>query len=64
MSCATKHFEIGFIVSLSLSHCYLELEITGKRVNRGGGYGLEMTARFHFYGPEKATQWLEQLKNN
>ena len=44
---------------LSLLHCYLELEVTGKRVNREGGYGLEIPARFCFYGPEKATQWLE-----
>ena len=44
---------------LSLLHCYLELEVTGKRVNRGGGYGLEIQFTFRFYGPEKATHWLE-----
>ena len=27
---------------------------TGKRVNHGGEYGLEIPANFHFYGPEKA----------
>ena len=26
---------------------------------RGGGYGLGIPAKFRFYGPEKATQWLE-----
>ena len=44
---------------LSLPHFYQELEVTGKRVDREGGYGLEIPARFCFYGPEKATQWLE-----
>ena len=66
-SCTTKHFESGFIVSLSLPQGYLELEVTGNCVNRGGGggvggggggggggYGLENPARFCFYGTEKA----------
>ena len=52
---------ISKVVSLhlSLSHCYLELEVTGKLVNRGGSYGLEIPARFRFHGPERATPWLE-----
>ena len=62
-SCATKPFESGSIVSLSLSlslpHFYLELEVTRKRVNREGGYRLEILARFCLYGTENATQWLE-----
>ena len=57
---------------LSLPHCYLEPEVTGKQVNSVGGYRLEILASFHFYGPEKVTQWLEtrptiiekQLKEN
>ena len=28
-------------------------------MKREGGYGLEILARFHFYGPKKATQWLK-----
>ena len=47
-----------FSLYLSLPHCYLELEVTGKRVNRVGGYGLKIPARSRFYGPEKTTQWL------
>ena len=48
---------ISKVVSLylSLPHCYLELEITGKRVNRVSGYGLEIPGRFRFNGLE----WLE-----
>ena len=52
---------ISKVVSLylSLPHCYLELEITGKRVKRVSGYGLEIPGRFRFNGLGKATQWLE-----
>ena len=41
---------------LSLLHFYLELR---ERVKREGGYGLEILARFRFYGPKMATQWLK-----
>ena len=41
---------------LSLPHFYLQLEVTGKRADREGRYGLEIPARFCFYGPEKAIQ--------
>ena len=34
---------------LSLSHCYLELEVTGKCVNHGGRYGLEFRQVFGFF---------------
>ena len=48
---------ISGVVSLYFSrpHCYLELEVTGKRVDSVGGDRLKITARFRFYGPEKAT---------
>ena len=39
---------------LSLPHCALEIFATGKCVNHGDEYGLEITENFHFYGPEKA----------
>ena len=54
-SSATKHYESGSTVSFSIPHCYLELEVTGKRLN------CEMFLRdwnstgASFYGPEKAT---------
>ena len=38
---------------LFLPHCYLELEVTGKRVNQEEGYGLETMAWVCFYGSEK-----------
>ena len=43
---------------LSLPHCYL-LEVTRKHVKRGGGYGLEIRARFRFFGREKGMKRLE-----
>ena len=39
---------------LFLSHCALDIFVTGKRVNRVVKYGLEIPAKFHFYGPGKA----------
>ena len=39
---------------LSLPHCALDIFVTGKRINRGGGYGLEIPANFYFHDPEKA----------
>ena len=49
---------------LSLPHCTLEIVVTGKRINRGSGYGLEIPANFHVYGPEKAINWLKNKINN
>ena len=48
---------------LSLPHCALDIFVTGKRINRGGGYGLEIPANFYFYDPEKAINWLKNKIN-
>ena len=48
---------------LSLPHCALDIFVTGKRINRGGEYGLEIRANFYFYGPEKAINWLKNKIN-
>ena len=39
---------------LSLPGCTLSSEVTGKRVSYGAGYGLEIPANLHFYGPANA----------
>ena len=44
---------------LSLPHCALAIFLTGKRINRGGGYGLEIPANVYFYDPKKAINWLK-----
>ena len=33
--------------------------IKGKRVNRGGGYGLETPCEFHFTGDAFSISWLK-----
>ena len=33
--------------------------VTGKRINRGGGYGLEVPCEYHFRGDEFFIAWLE-----
>ena len=48
---------------LSLPHCVLDIFVTGKRINRGGGYGLEIPANFYFYGRKKAINWLKNKIN-
>ena len=52
---------ISMVVSmyLSLPRCTLSVEVTGKRINRGAGYGLEIPAKFHFRGPENAIRWIK-----
>ena len=45
---------------LSLPNCTISCEVTGKRVNRGGGYGLEIPVKYTFLGPNKAIEWIEK----
>ena len=51
------------LMFLSLPHCALDIFVTGKRINRGGGYGLEIPANFYCYGPEKAINWFKNKIN-
>ena len=46
-----------------LPHCALDIFVTGKRISRGGGYGLEIPANFYFFGPEKAINWFKNKIN-
>ena len=41
----------------SLPHTSIRVEVIGKRVNRGGGYGLEIPVRYHIEEPPKAILW-------
>ena len=40
--------------------CSLRCKVTGKRVNRGAGYGLEITVVYELIGPKKAVDWGEK----
>ena len=46
------------IVSLLGSH--LEAEVTGKQVNRGGGYDLEVPWNYCLAGQKKTLKWFKK----
>ena len=50
------------VMLLPLPCCALGIFATGKRVNHGGEYGLDILAKFHFYGPEKAIKLAKIIK--
>ena len=43
---------------LKILNTSMEVEVVGKRMNRGGGYGPEIPVVCHFCGPEKLIDWL------
>ena len=55
-----KNLSKFFYQFLSLPNCTISCEVTGKRVNRGGGYGLEIPVKYTFLGPNKAIEWIEK----
>ena len=48
---------------LKLTGSYIEAEVTGKYINRGDGYGLELPCKYHVSGQEKAVTWLSNKIN-
>ena len=47
-----------FSMFLKVPNTSIEVEVVGKRVNRGGGYGLEIPVVYRFNGPENLVKWL------
>ena len=43
---------------LTIPSTAIEVEVLGKRINRGSGYGLEIPVKYRYYGQEKLIQWL------
>ena len=43
---------------LKVPNTSITAEVVGKRLNRGGGYGLEIPVMYRFHGPEKLINWL------
>ena len=43
-----------------IASCSLRCKVTGKRVNRGAGYGLEIPVVYELIGLEKAVDWGEK----
>ena len=58
-----KNMSMIVFMFLSLPHCALDIFVTGKRISRGGGYGLEIPAHFYIYGTENAINWLKYKHN-
>ena len=46
---------------LSLPRSKINCVVTGRRVNRGAGYGLEIPVRYTLVGAEKAVEWAEKV---
>ena len=44
----------------SVPNCSITVTVTGNRVNRGAGYGLEIPVTYSIFGPEKAVEWLKR----
>ena len=45
---------------LTFPGSFLETKVTGKRINRGGGYGLEVPCKCRISGQEKAVDWVKR----
>ena len=45
---------------LTLPWSFLETKVTGKRINLGGGYGLEVACKYWISGQEKAVDWIKR----
>ena len=45
---------------LTLPRSFLETKVTGKRINRGGGYGLEIPCKYPISGQEKTVDWIKR----
>ena len=48
-------------MGFTFPHCCKETEAVGKRVNRGGGYGLGTPFRYNFLGPVKTLDLLKKI---
>ena len=45
--------------SLKLPNSKLSCKVKGKRLNRGAGYGLEISVIYTFDGHEKVFEWIK-----
>ena len=43
---------------LKIPNISVEVQVVGKRLNRGGDYGLDIPVIYRFYGQEKLQNWL------
>ena len=45
---------------LTLLGSFSEIKVPGIRINRGGGYGLEVPCKYRISGQEKAVDWIKR----
>ena len=45
-------------IFLKVPNTSIEIQVVGKRLNRGGGYSLEIPVIYRFYGQEELVNWL------
>ena len=45
---------------LTLPGSFSETKVTGKKINRGGGYGLEVPCKYRISAEEKAVDWIKR----
>ena len=55
-----KNLSKTFHQFMKIPNCTTGCKVTGKRVNRGTGYGLESPVWYRFIGAEKAVEWAEK----
>ena len=49
---------------LSLLHCSVEVEVVEKRINRGGGCGLEIPVQCKFFFSPAKTRLAKKIRNS
>ena len=55
-----KNLSKKFHQFMKIPKCTIRCKVTGKRVNCGAGYGLEIPVQYRFIGAEKAVEWAEK----
>ena len=56
----SKNLSKIFHQFMKIPNCTIGCKVTGKRVNRRAGYGLEIPLQYRFIGAEKAVEWAEK----
>ena len=53
-----------FNLFLAFSNCTIKCKVTGKRINGGVGYGLEIPFQYNIFGPKNAVDWTKKCKKS
>ena len=56
----TKNLSKIFRQFMKIPNCTIGCKVTGKRVNRGAGYGLEIPVQYRFIGAKETVEWAEK----